>query len=328
MNEQNRSNEIIDLSSAREEAAVSRVIKAAAEFDDSKVDYEAMLRGIKARAAEEGLVIFPAQKAQSKQSEKAKKRIGLRRVLAGVATAAAVFALGLGTLSVIKGFNNSAPSAPDIREEQQAYNDQPAESGKKGGDTVVVTAIPSSAPVSDTKSPAQPTQPQESCTAEPAPTEEPLPEETAFPTEFTMGNGLVGFIELGSFDSVPENVEDLLPELLPTFMEVADPTVTEQDEEPFAARAMGTNEEGKDYYYTCLVEETPDEELAIGVARYELSEGGQLSYLWRVTKDTCLRINLSAFEKTTADMMLSMLAVENNQRRMPAPESEKVEEGE
>lgn len=300
MNDDMHNNGLFEPLSPEEEAAVDRLLRRAAEQDNARVDYAGMLKRVKARARKEGIVVFPAAK---------KRRVSLKAILAGVGTAAAVFAVGLGVLAALKALPFAEQNAPegitaDVSDSKNhsagdpvkatdAFSTQTAESGETEPAYVIASEYPSFA------------------------SEEPTPSEavvTLFPTEIAMRGGIMGYVELGSFETAPDDIDSLLPELLPSFMELTDDAAPPDDEETLAVRAMGTSDMGEDYYYTCRLSDEPEDDLEVGVAKYKLMNTGELSYVWRISEDKWLTVELVAFDKTMADVMLQGLAAENCRR--------------
>lgn len=315
MNDDMHNNELFESLSPAEEAAVDRLLKGAAEADNAGVDYAGMLKGIKATARQEGIVVFPAAK---------KRRPTIKAILAGVGTAAAVFAVGLGVLAALKALPFAEQNAPegitaDVSDSKNhsagdpvkatdAFSTQTAESGETEPAYVIASEYP---PFT---------------TDEPAPTEAAA---TLFPTETAMRGGITGYVELGSFETPPDDIDSLLPELLPSFMELADDAAPPDESQSLAVRAMGTSERGEDYYYTCRLSDEPEDDLDVGVAKYRLMNTGELSYVWRISENTWLTVELVAFDKTTADVMLQSLAAENCRqadRVSPVPTEAAVDE--
>ena len=304
-----------------EEAAVDRIITDAANEADFDVDYASIYRAVKARAAEEGLVVFPrAERRAEKAARKArKKNKTLRRVLTGLTAAAAALVIGFGVYGILNG--NILPGALDAK-------DAPGEQTAIVETTEKMRGGSSSAPT------------QETFTEEPAVTQEPVkatqmnvipvtqtpvqPTEeviTPEPTEYLADDFEMGFVDLGAFDTTPEDMLELVPGLLPD-QEQMSGTAGSIDE-PLQVNIVGTVD-GEGYDYTCEVLPEVDEELEVGVARWEQTAEGALTYIWRVTEDTCLKINLTAFDREGAEMLLSRFALDNRiaarMRALPTPE--------
>ena len=297
-----------------EEAAVDRVLNEAANAADFDVDYASIYRRVKARAANEGLVVFPgARKADSRKAaarKAARKRNALRRVLTGVAAAAAVFVMGFGVYGAVRhgilpGLSSKEAQAP--QEQLAAADSTEKRGGSSSAPTENARAEETAAPV---YSPA-PVQTESGpmvivWTDEPVPaTDEPI---TPEPTEYAAEDMTFGFVELGAFDTAPDELQELVPEMLPDMEDMRGSTGGGED--PLQVFVTGAID-GEGYDYTCEVLPEVDEELAVGFARFEQTAEGELIYIWRVTDTTCLKVSLTSFDREGAEMLLSRFALDN-----------------
>lgn len=283
--------------SPEEEASIDRIMAEAAALDNAEVDFDAIYMGVKRRAAEEGIVIFP-----SKRDRRANTRRGiLRAALAGAAVAAAVLAVGFGALTLVKQVfpeskGNNVIADATVSEDASAslktakapsptsavVDTEPGEEG-----THMFSAVPA--------------------TQEPDLTEDPFL--TPLPTETAMKGGVMGYVLLDSFDFVPDEIREIVPDDLPAFM------VTKGIEDPvLEAKSYGVVED-TEYYYECrklsvfdIEQGETDIELGVGVARYSYDETAlTLHYLWRISEDSFLRIDFLGFDRYSAeDLLLGM----------------------
>ncbi len=306
MNKDYMENEIFSPLTPEEERAIDRILSSAADAEDREVDYSAIYRRVRARASKQGLSVFsPARK----------KKRSLRRVFTGVAAAAAMLVVGLGAYGVLKSgllpavFEKSA----DKGEHTAVANTE-----MRGGSSSASASTAPAATVCATQSSPFTLVTEPPATEIPAATLEPV---TPEPTEYVDPTLAFGYVELGAFDSDPEAAGELVPDLLPDPGEVKElPSVSDQ---PLEAHVMGILN-GEEYNYTCAVMPEVDEELEVGFARYEQTPDGELTYIWRVTEDTCLRVSLTSFDREGAERLLSKLALDNRvaamRRALPTPD--------
>lgn len=284
-----------------ESEAIDRLLSGVAGLEDRDVDYKAMLRGIKARARDEGIVIFP--------SAGAKKRSNIiRRIALGAATAAAVFVLGF---TVMKVVDRVTESSPDASKHTAAADPETTHSGDKTVTFTKSPAVVTETPVYNNSSDTAETPAADGTEAtEPvnvietsAPVESDVPETSPFPTEFSMRGGTGGYVELAPLDREITVVSDLVPDDLPGCM-----TIKRVDEPALGAYAEGVYD-GQEYSYTCRVLYDVDSDLSIGVARYKLKDDSdKVSYLWRVSENTFLEIEFTGFDRKEAESYLLTLA--------------------
>lgn len=300
MNEELFKNDFDTELSPEESAAIDRILAGISAEDDRRVDYDGMLRRIKAAAGSEGIVVFP--------SDRAKKRKGLvKRLALGAATAAAVFVVGLAAMLVLRTVLDDDAEAPVVGTEAY-FSEKPV---KDAHDSTPVkhTAKATSAPKDNTKVTNAPAAPVTEPTSAP---EEPslsvLPDLSPFPTEFPMRGGSAGYVELESFETAPEDAADLVPADLPPCMNVMpvdDPLLPVPNLSAEAAGADGGNE----YTYTCTVVSDLDVELEVGVAMYKYDEeSGHITYIWRITDEAYLVADFDGFSLEQAQELLTSLA--------------------
>ena len=285
--------------SPEEFEAIDRILAGVAAEDDSRVDYSGMLRRVKEKAREQGIVVFPAARA--------KKRGGLvKRIALGAATAAAVFVVGLAALLVLKtvlGDDAESPAA-DV----DAYVSDKADSENAVKEPVKNTAVVTSRPLDGTKNPGTYNPPAAESTSEPAdPAFTLLPDISPLPTEFPTKGGSAGYVELESFESDPSDSSDLVPADLPTCMNVMPPREALPTDSAISAEAYG-EDAGKEYSYTCTVVYDLDVELGIGVAMYKYDEQtGHITYIWRISEEAFLVADFDGFTPEEAQELLASL---------------------
>lgn len=298
MNDDNRNEFDIELS-PEESAEIDRIMRETAQLDDAEVDYDAILKGVKRRAKKEGIVIFP-----SKREHGAVRRGVLRAALAGAAVAAAVIAVGFGALSLAK----QAFPAPRGDSSVDAYVSEPvgANDTKAPAPTSAVISTEATETVNRSTAPAYTVVPE---TPEPDLTVDPF--FTPLPTETAMRGGLTGYVLLDSFDTIPDEIREILPADLPPFMS------SKGIEDPFLeAKAYGLAGD-EEYLYVCRVMTRDEVELlegeaplGVGVAKYTVSDTGELHYVWRITEDVYLDVEFSGFDRLTAEELLLELAAD------------------
>ncbi|MCR5611516.1 MAG: hypothetical protein K6F68_06780 [Clostridiales bacterium] len=277
--------------SEEEEAELDRLLKMTAEEDDAKVDYGAIHDAVIERARGEGIAIFPVSKAE-------KRKKAVRRVLAGVGTAAAVFAIGFFALSVIKQnfpflgsrVNHAAPQADSGNDNKEAYasfapaTDAPVISFPAAHTHIppVVTEVP------ETPGPTAPTKGDVL--------------KTPLPTEYFVENTKVGYLLVCPFTIDPVDSPELLPEL-PEYFE------TEVLDTELCACAYG-EKDGKECYYKCFASKYlyPDAAIGVGVARMTVEEDeGLIHFTWRVTETCWLEVYFEGFTEAEAIALLKTL---------------------
>lgn len=279
--------------------ALDRLLTRTAGQDDAQVDYAAMLEGVKARAAKEGIVIFPSAKANRK---KERRRSLIRSTVAGFAVAAAVLIVGFAAVKgadLLFGQNDPKNVTADVSGDESSKHD-----------TIVRTKAPVATEQSAYYSESAPEVTDAVMTPVPAATEIPDmtedPAMTSMPTEYPMKGGVVGYVLLDSFDAVPDEIDELIPEDLPAFMEA------KGIDEPFLeAKAYGIVDE-KEFTYVCRMTDNIDSELSVGVARYSMNtDTNTIHYLWRISEENYLDIEFVGFERFFAEnMLLSLVPAE------------------
>lgn len=272
-----------------ESAAIDRLLSDFAEAENSEVDYASMLASIKAKARKENISVFPAA---------GKKRGTARRVLTGVGAAAAVFVVGLAAFAVIRALpfpgTNGKTAAGDII----SQSDKVIETEQPSGNNVL--------PDPGKTNPGEKTGKNDSSSpAEPANTAEPVNSEDVseiLPTMFPVKGGLAGFVKLTRFIAAPSCSAQLVPDLLPEFMEF------KLSEAEIFASAYGADE-NVEYSYSCRVIDEADTELDVGVARFIETDGNCLNYLWRVNEELYLEVNFQGFSREAAEELLLSIAL-------------------
>lgn len=278
--------------SEEEEAEIDRLLNMTAEADDAKVDYAGIHDAVLEKARAEGIAVFPANRAESRKKT-------VRRVLAGVGTAAAVFAIGFFAVSVIRNsfpfLGSSSPrdlydaeSQPGRKEAYvtaPAANLLPAETTfairTEQAPEAVETGVPfTPAPTSATKNRAL---------------------ETPLPTEYAARGTRIGYLLVCPFTVDPVDSPELLPEL-PDFME------TEVHDTDLYAAAYGVKD-GREYVYKCFESQYayPDSSLGVGVARMTAEDTGLIRFTWRVTDDCWIEVFFEGFTEEEAVSLLKTL---------------------
>ena len=278
---------------------MDRLLASVSAEDNSRVDYDGMLKRIKAEAREEGIVVFP--------SAAARKRKGLvKRLALGAATAAAVFVVGLAVMLVLRtvlGDDASGGISADVdafasnapAENHDSAVAETAKATRRPADSVKITGAPAETPDTVKK-----------------PDEDPVsadtPELSPFPTEFPMRGGSAGYVELDPFADEPEAPSDLVPLDLPSCMNVAPSYALSTDEPNLFAEAFG-EDDGKAYSYNCTVVYDLDVDLEVGVAMYKYDEeSGHITYIWRITEEAYLVVDFDGFTVEEAQELLASLA--------------------
>ena len=303
MNDKLLNNDFDSELSPAEAASIDRILRETAEFDDSSVDYDAMLNGLKARAKAEGIVVFPAART--------KKKNGLAKRLAlGAATAAAVFVVGLSAMFVLNRIGSGASNSSPI--EALVPDD-----AKQDGDKTVSNIVTAKATLGPKEDQPAATEAVRSGSESPisvvdtdAPEETLEPDYSPFPTEFPTKGGSAGYVDLSSFDEEPAEPEDLVPVDLPTCMNLRQPSEHEFGDPTLSAEAFG-EADGQEYSYTCTVVYGLDVELEVGVAMYKYDEeSGHITYIWRISEDAYLMVDFDGFTLEDAELLLSSLTEE------------------
>ncbi|MCR5808884.1 MAG: hypothetical protein K6G56_04920 [Clostridiales bacterium] len=308
--------------SPEENARIDRLLSEVAEEDDAKVDYSAMLKAIKAKAAEEGILVFP------KAAAKKKKRGALKRVFMGVSAAAAVFVLGFTALTAMNviapkaGFRNQDAYAPEDNKTVTESDHIQANRTACADFTIDPNLVKETSAA--TEAPAETAYVREATPVPAVPTDEPIietAEPTVIPTEFATKGGMSGYVAIPGFGEEPETADKLMPDEIPEFME------QKLDDIERKASAFGSDVEGE-HIFECRVEENPDPGIPVGVAVYTDGYDGKLSYLWRITDELCLRVEFVGFDRKEAEDLLAGLAAENGGVTAPVITPEPVTEEE
>lgn len=328
MNENGFENELNYELSPEESAAIDRLLSSTAEAEDMEVDYDGMLRAIKARARAEGISVFSAKKARAASKKPAEKgsRV-LRGFFIGAGAVAAVFVLGLTGVLAMKllGTKTAAPAAPDINanvdssDSKHAYASADAERTYLPEESSEQTSAPTEAALI-TNSPAETAAPvvtelvPATFTAEPIYTPEVTadPFATSIPTSYPVRGGFIDYSCLAEFSEDPTLPEQLLPEF-PTDMFIS------VDPDTLYVYALGSDPDSDNvFYYSCCPAVSPDEDIEIGCARVFTGDTGELRYVWRVTESTFLDIDLEGYDRETAEQLLLTLPLCLEQKMMEA----------
>ncbi len=274
--------------SPEESAAIDRIMAQAAAEADAEVDYDGMLKAIKARAKAEGIVVFPGHPA--------KKKNAVRKVLTGFAAAAAVVAVGFAVYGSVK-LLTPAKQPADQRSASVISGDP-----DNSADTVISSKTPSG--IQSSVVPFTPTEE----VATPLPTVA-APDPTPFPTDSPITKGVgVGFVDLTSFVHEPTTCDDITPDL-PEFM-----AVKSSGSGDLEVKAFGTSGMNR-YYYSARVVKDPRTELSVGVARYERDAASNtIKYMWRITSGSLLEIEFSGFDFDSAQTALLSLLYKMSDR--------------
>lgn len=290
MNKNEYENNMIRELSPEEEANIDRLLRDTAAFDDSKVDYDRILSGIRRKAKAEGIAIFPA----AKKSDKKKNGRIVRGILSGFGAAAAVFVVGIATFTLLTGLGKQS-LAPSAYDNQKSTREEQTESAAtfapitpdhhSASDVEIVTQAPVE-PASRTEVP-EPTLLQTFAPIDPVIISQR-------PTESPAACDDVTYIEIAVPDGSPASAGDLIPAALPEGM-----TVEESETElEVAARS----EDG--LYYSCrALLETPAD-LDTGELRCSESDGAKLEYLWRIGESSCLEFEFIGFTREEAETLI------------------------
>ncbi|MBQ4446925.1 MAG: hypothetical protein II897_01355 [Clostridia bacterium] len=296
--------------SPEETACIDRLLHETAEAEDSEVDYSGMLRAIKARAKEEGIVIFPA-------ANKKAPRFTAKRVIASLGTAAAALAMGLAVLAVIKsGTKSSLPhSAMNDGEKsssaaQTASVDMSVAPGKTESlvTAVPVTAAPATEPPLTTEIPETPEPAAPATEIIPSPSDKesyPIVTEVTIsvPTGYPTRGGYVDYSLIAAFTDAPDSADQLIPTAMPEDM----PVKESPDELMVYAASKEQTKNVSARFYSCRVTDERDESLEVGVARSTVSNDGSITMLWHAAEDTWLRIEFKGIEEEYAEQLLKSL---------------------
>lgn len=293
-----------------ESAYIDRLLEETADADDMEVDYDGMLRAIKAKAREEGIVIFPASPRRP--------RFSAKKVIAALSATAAVLAMGLGILLMSKtAIKSTAPSAdaePAGTTAQEAYATNKTQltaaathDAQKTPDSVPGTPS-SEAPMptsrSATEDPAGPTAEPDPAFSEIAPSITDITENIiTMPTGYPIRGGRVDYLLIAAFYAEPENAEQLIPEALPDDM----PVKESPDELMVYAASMTAEKHESVRFYSCRITDERDYDLEVGVARCKTGIDGSLEMLWRVTEETWLSVEFKGIEAEFAEQLLTTL---------------------
>lgn len=281
----------------RESEAIDRLLSETAAFDDSEVDYSAMLGRIKQKAAEEGILIMPKAKVKKKRPDLVK------RIFAGFSAAAAIFVLGFAVLTATNVISPFAKTAP----QQNAY----APDKHTGNEAALFTqTVLRTDFLPDTEKPTGgPSSSNDASKNTPIPvTEDPaVTEHSPAPTEFATKGGTSGYVSLPSMEAAPAKAEELVPDELPSCMQ------SRSDSKSLSAEAYG-RDGARQYSYKCTVVENKDPGIPVGVAIYTNCEDGRLTYMWRITEGSCLEVVFEGFTMAEAKDLLYSLAEEAAQK--------------
>lgn len=287
--------------SPEESAAIDRILSDCAEAENSEVDYASMLASIKARARKERISVFAP----------AKKKNTAKRVFTGIGAAAAVFVVGLAAFAVIRALPFPGASGKYASADHAPQGDKVVETAEIGN----VLPDPGKTVPGVT---AEAKDPGAAVIATPDP--EPVNTEDAadaLPTLCPIKGGIVGYVRLTDFLSEPTCSAQLVPDMLPEFMEF------KLGEAELFAAAYGMEDEVK-YSYSCRVAEAPEEEFDIGIARFIELESGSLTYLWHVCEGVYLEVEFAGFDRAAAEEMLYSIVLCNMEDipSTPAPSEE------
>lgn len=271
--------------------AADRLLSSVAEEANREVDYEAMLRGIKAEAMKQGLAAELNKKAKA---SKAEKRSRLRRIAASAASIAAAFVLGMGVLSVIRAVDKAPASNSGDADTHQAFVSEAPTAAPQSGDVKSGDSIPD-----ETQVPVYRTNQPISTPEASAPTENTYqsPEITPMPSEFAFRGGMRGYTYIKGFDT-PETSMELVPPALPDFMEV------EPAEEGLGFNAWGKDEYGSPCRIVCDLVEASEYDLSEGAAIYTLHDDGRVGYVWRINEKYMMHVDFEGFSYEDAELML------------------------
>ena len=262
--------------------AADRLIADVAEKDDAEVDYEAMLRRIKAAAMEQGL----AAKLNA-----GKKKARTRRILRWAASAAAVLVAGLGVLGMVKMMEGARKGAYDGMGDTAAYNEPEATEAVSATEDVksVPTAGPAVTEAAVTPVPtAEPAAPTEVNVFVPA---------SPLPPEIPIRGGVRGYTYIEGF-TAPFTSGGLYFDRLPDYMSV------EPYEGYLGYIARGVDEEGCFRYIDCHLADASSSDLEPGVAIYTIKDHGGISFVWRIDEDYCMYIDFDGFTYSEAEAIL------------------------
>ena len=272
--------------SPEEEAELDSLLKETAELEDEIVDYDAIHDNILKKAREEGIAVFA----------KPRKKPAWKRALIYVSSAAAVIAVGLAALAVLKNgfgflknsgnqvaFNGETAPHSDVAVSTKAPDSGKDNTGSKQGSDPIV--IDTNSPVLETESAAALT--------------------TPLPTVYPMRDGsVVGFVLLKPFTVAPVDSSELVPAALPSYME------TSVADTELLAASLGKNEDGLLCYKCRVLEDDAVENdygIATGVARYVAAPEGDITFLWHAAENCWLEIHLTGFGLEEAEQLLLSL---------------------
>lgn len=318
MNNTEFENELNFELSPEENDFVDRLLRETAEFEDEKVDYEGMLRAIKAEAKKEGIVIFPAAKKQ--------RRASVRKVIAGLSTAAAVLAMGLAVLAIVKTNVKKTDISPeamkgDVTEaailptsNADAVSPSELSSDHEPSENAYSTRNPELTSVPATEEPAPSALPVVSGSSlpdnSPLPTaayngegkKDPPSDEITMPTGFPTRGGYVDYSLIAAFYAEPESTDQLIPEALPEDM----PAKESPDELMVYAASPAAKDETV-RFYSCRVTDERDDDLEVGVARCAVNNDGSIRMLWHASEETWLLVEFGGIELEYAEQLLTTL---------------------
>ncbi len=273
--------------------AVDRLLASIADREDSEVDYASMLRNIKAEAMERGLASKLAY-GKDKKAAASKRR---RRLIGIAASVAAVFAVGIGTLSVLRSFNAKSMPNQDVSDHMAWLGDTTPTDIPLATDGAV-----SAGESAATKDPSY------GFTDEPAfntPESTDFPfavNTTPLPTEFAVKGGMRGYTYLGCFDT-PETVSAIVPSAVSGVMAV------EPYEDGFGYTAKGDIDNGL-CSIDCRIERAGESDIAEGAAIYTLHDDGRIGFVWRINTDSIMYVEFSGFEYSVAEELLLTFVIE------------------
>ena len=269
---------------AEQLAAVDSLLRSIGAEEDSKVDYNGMLRGIKAKAMEQGLA---AELNRGRGKTAAERRKKLRRIFSIAGSAAAALVVGVGILSVIShGSKSIQPGGDTVGHD--ALNDA----------TSAPMAVVTSAPTQKGGNPEPTLDPAPLATSEPAlPTDNTeTVESTPLPTEYAIRGGVRGYTYLGCFET-PEELSALVPEVVNETM------VVEPFEDRFGYTAKSRTD-GEWRYIECRLEDADEASEPEGAAVYTVKDNGNVSFIWRINGDKVMYIDFEGFEYSVAEEIL------------------------
>lgn len=289
MNKNEYENDMTRVLTPEEDAYIDRMLRETADFDDSRVDYDAILEGVRRKAAAEGIAIFPAKK---KPAERKRSRV-IRGILSGFGAAAAVFLVGIATFALLDGTRMKA-NAPSANHDGEPHEHTASICTKEPE----ISDAPVLQPTFDavTEAPSE----TDGITSEPDPTLLPTfaPADpvviTELPTREPTKGDTVTVIAIAAPDGKPETASDLIPQELPDAMTVEE-----------SGSRLEVTAEGEDgAFYRCRAVEEAPADIKIGELRCSENYKGVLNYVWRIDEDTCLEFEFRSFTRETAEELI------------------------